>query len=218
MVNEKPATRMPREQRRNQLIEVALDVFAKHGYSQTTMDDIAGHAEVSKPVLYQHFENKRHLYFTLIDLQFEFLRNLITSRMEAVDPETETADEQTAYGAVYGVFEFTSDPRGHYRLILDTSIENPTELESRKSQFLDELAEYISPYLLDNSILDPVSSRFITSGIVSAVMYLACRWAEEHHSDQTSQDNIPLETAVQNTYRFVAHGAIGFDLSNNPSA
>lgn len=216
-----PATspsRMPRDQRRAQLIDVAMDVFAAHGFSQTTMDEIARLAAVSKPVLYQHFENKRDLFFTLIDHQLDTLRDRITTRMESVDPASETADEQTAYQAVYGLFEFTSEPRGLYRLILDSSMEHPEELEARKEHFLAELVDFISPYLLDNSILDPASSKFITSGIASAVMHLATHWAEEHAKVEATEDKISLETAVEHTYRFVAHGAIGFDLSNNPSA
>lgn len=216
--SKKSATRMTREQRRAQLIEVALDIFAQHGYAHTTMDEVALHASVSKPVLYQHFHNKRDLYFTLLDVEFDALRDAITSRMKAVDPDAEDADEQQVYQAVYGVFEFTSDPRGLYRLILDTTMDNPAELEDRKKQFLEELVEFISPYLLENSILSPTSSEFIAGGIASVVIYMAVRWAEHYVGEESGGERLPLEAAVEDTFRFVAHGAIGFDLSNNPSA
>lgn len=214
----KSATRMTREQRRAQLIDVALDIFAQHGYAQTTMEEVALHASVTKPVLYQHFHNKRDLYFTLIDVELDALRDAVTSRMEAVDPEADDADEQRVYQAVYGVFEFTSDPRGLYKLILDTTMDNPAELERRKNQFLDELVDFISPYLLENSTLSATSSQFVTGGIASAVIYMAIRWAEHYANDESYQQDLPLKTAVGNAFRFIAHGAIGFDLSNNPSA
>ena len=210
--------RLPRDQRRAQLIDVAMDVFAEHGYAQTTMDDIAQRAAISKPVLYQHFENKRDLFFTLIDCQLDTLRERLTTRMKTVDLDSETADEEVAYQAVRGVFEFMADPRGHHRLIQDTSMENPEELEVRQEQFLTDLVEFVSPYILDNSILDPASSRFITRGIATTVMFLSTRWAEEHAFEKGEGQCIPLETAVEHTCRFVAYGAIGFDLSNNPSA
>lgn len=210
--------RLPRDQRRAQLIDVALDVFAEHGYAQTTMDDVAQQAAVSKPVLYQHFANKRDLFFTLIDGQLDTLRTRITTAMQTVDPDSPTADEEVAYQAVHGVFEFTADPRGHYRLLLDTSMDNPHELEERMEHFLNELVEVVSPYILDNSILDADSSRFITRGIASSVLFLATRWAEEYRGQHPTHPNIPLDTAVEHTCRFVAYGAIGFDLSNNPPA
>lgn len=210
--------RLPRDERRAQLIDVAMDVFAENGYAQTTMDEIAQRAAVSKPVLYQHFENKRDLFFTLIDYQFNTLRDNVTSHMQSVDPDSETADEEHAYQAVLGVFEFVADPRGLYRLILDTSMEDPEELEARNDQFVSEMVEFVSPYILDNSTLDPASSKFITRGIASVVLFLATQWAQEHSANNDAEQVIPLETAVEHTVRFVAYGAIGFDLSNNPEA
>jgi len=209
---------MPREQRRAQLIDVALDVFAERSFAQTTMDEIAHRAAVSKPVLYQHFKNKRALYFSLIDQQLDALRDRITTAMQTVDPTAATADEDTAYQAVRGIFEFTSDPRGLYRLILDTSMKHPEEVEARKEQFVTELVELISPYILDNSILDAAASKFITRGIASAVMVLAMHWAEEFRNNNAAHSTMTLEAAVNHTCRLVAHGAIGFDLANNPSA
>jgi AcrR family transcriptional regulator len=53
--------------RREQLLDVALAVFARHGYHDTSMNDIADAAGVTKPVLYQHFDSKRELYQALLD-------------------------------------------------------------------------------------------------------------------------------------------------------
>ena len=46
--------RMPAAERREQLLSVALDVFAGEGYHQTSMNQIAEAAGITKPVLYQH--------------------------------------------------------------------------------------------------------------------------------------------------------------------
>ena len=48
-------TRLPRDQRRIQLLDAASEVFSSKGYHAAAMDDIADAAGVSKPVLYQHF-------------------------------------------------------------------------------------------------------------------------------------------------------------------
>lgn len=211
-------TRMPREKRRAQLIDIAMDVFAETGYAQTTMDEIAQRAAVSKPVLYQHFKNKRDLFFTLIDHQFNTLRDSVAAQMRTIDPAAQTADEQTAYQAVRGVYDFVADPRGLYRLLLDTSMDEPEELEARKETFVSQMVDVVYPYILDNSILDVNSSKFITRGIASVVMFLATRWAAEHAPGYGAGEPIPMETALEHTVRFIAYGAIGFDLSNNPSA
>src|SRR5919112_6677563 len=59
--------RMPRDERRAQLLAAATDVFVNNGYHATVMDDIAEHAGVSKPVLYQHFPGKLELYLALLE-------------------------------------------------------------------------------------------------------------------------------------------------------
>lgn len=57
---------MPRAERRAQLLDAAVDVFCRRGYHGTSMDDIAAITGVTKPVLYQHFTSKSHLYSTIV--------------------------------------------------------------------------------------------------------------------------------------------------------
>ena len=62
------SSRLPAARRREQLLEVALHVFASRGFHQTSMNDVADAAGVTKPVLYQHFSSKRALYLELLEL------------------------------------------------------------------------------------------------------------------------------------------------------
>jgi AcrR family transcriptional regulator len=54
--------RLPAAERRRQLLGAALDVFGARGFHDTSMNDIAEAAGVTKPVLYQHFGSKRELF------------------------------------------------------------------------------------------------------------------------------------------------------------
>jgi AcrR family transcriptional regulator len=60
-------SRLSATARREQLLDVALEVFARSGYHDTSMNDVAEAAGVTKPVLYQHFESKRELFQALLD-------------------------------------------------------------------------------------------------------------------------------------------------------
>jgi len=60
---------MPRlraEQRKQQLIGVAVQVFARGGYSGTTTAEIARAAGVTEPILYRHFKNKAELFVAIV--------------------------------------------------------------------------------------------------------------------------------------------------------
>jgi AcrR family transcriptional regulator len=59
--------RLPADQRRRQLIDTARRVFARRGFHQTSMNDVALQAGVTKPVLYQHFASKRDLYQAVLE-------------------------------------------------------------------------------------------------------------------------------------------------------
>ena len=65
--DERARQRLPAARRRTQLLEVALDRFAANGFHQTSMEEIAEAAGVTKPVLYQHFGSKRTLYLELLE-------------------------------------------------------------------------------------------------------------------------------------------------------
>lgn len=53
-----PRARMTGSERRQQLIEIAKSLFAERGYEGTSIEEIALRANVSKPVVYEHFGGK----------------------------------------------------------------------------------------------------------------------------------------------------------------
>jgi len=65
--------RLPRDERRAILLNAALEVFTAAGYHSAAMDEIADRANVSKPVLYQHFPSKLDLYLAVLDLHIDSL-------------------------------------------------------------------------------------------------------------------------------------------------
>lgn len=68
-----PAARLPAAQRRRLIEQVATELFARRGYTATTVEDIAGAAGVSKPMLYRHFESKQDLCIALLERHREEL-------------------------------------------------------------------------------------------------------------------------------------------------
>ena len=75
--------RLTREQRRGQLLAVAQELFSTEGYHHVSMDDIAEHAHVTKPVLYRHFPSKLDLYLAIVDACGQ---DLLTAIDDAVRP------------------------------------------------------------------------------------------------------------------------------------
>ncbi len=59
--------RLPRPERREQILEAATEAFARTGFRATSLDDIAVAAGVSRPILYRHFDSKAELYRGVLD-------------------------------------------------------------------------------------------------------------------------------------------------------
>jgi len=59
--------RMPGEDRRKQLLLVAVESFARNGFSGTKTKDIAAAAGVSEAILFRHFASKEDLYHAILD-------------------------------------------------------------------------------------------------------------------------------------------------------
>ncbi len=62
-----------KSERRAQIVEVALRCFARSGYANTTMDEIAAEAGVSKGTLYWYFESKDDLLMAALTSMLEDL-------------------------------------------------------------------------------------------------------------------------------------------------
>jgi TetR/AcrR family transcriptional regulator len=58
---------MSGEDRRKQLIEVAIDLFSKKGFGGTTTREIAAAAGVTEAIIFRHFANKQDLYTAILD-------------------------------------------------------------------------------------------------------------------------------------------------------
>jgi AcrR family transcriptional regulator len=70
--------RMTGKQRREQLLDIGRRLFAEKGFDGTSIEEIASAANVSKPVVYEHFGGKEGLYAVVVDREVHKLLEAIT--------------------------------------------------------------------------------------------------------------------------------------------
>jgi AcrR family transcriptional regulator len=73
---------MTGKQRREQLLDVGRKLFAERGFEGTSVEEIAATAQVSKPVVYEHFGGKEGLYAVVVDREIHKLLNAITGALQ----------------------------------------------------------------------------------------------------------------------------------------
>jgi AcrR family transcriptional regulator len=67
--------RISAEERRNRILDAAVEVFAESGYAGAKMQDIAARAGIVPSVLYDHFASKRELHITVLQLHAQQVRD-----------------------------------------------------------------------------------------------------------------------------------------------
>jgi AcrR family transcriptional regulator len=77
----RPRVRMTGAQRRQQLLDIGRELFGQRGYEATSIEEIAARADVSKPVVYEHFGGKEGLYAVVVDREMQLLLDRFTSAL-----------------------------------------------------------------------------------------------------------------------------------------
>src|SRR5260221_13514305 len=62
---------MTGKERREQLLDIGRRLFAERGLDGTSIEEFAARADVSKPVVYEHFGGKEGLYAVVVDREVE---------------------------------------------------------------------------------------------------------------------------------------------------
>ena len=167
-----PANRLPAEQRRRQLLDVACGVFAARGFHATAMDDIATAAGVTKPVLYQHFASKRALYLELLDDVGSRLRESIgKATSEAASPREQVERGFAAY------FRFVADHRSAYQLLFGGGSRRDAEFADAVRRVEEHLAASVAALI--EADIDADHRRTLAFGLVGLAEGTSRLWVAE---------------------------------------
>jgi AcrR family transcriptional regulator len=173
--------RLTADARRRQLFDVALALFAEHGYAATTMDDIAEAAGVTKPLVYQHFDSKRALYLELLDVfSDEMIERIVQATGAAEGPR-----QQVELGFA-GYFELMVDNEDAFRLLYGRDAPDDAELGAALHRVEATIAEAIDP-LIDAG-LDPAHRLLLAHAVVGMAEGASRHWLESQRHPVAGPD------------------------------
>jgi AcrR family transcriptional regulator len=195
------STRLPKHERRRQLLDAALEVFVSQGYHAAAMDEIAEKAGVSKPVLYQHFPGKLELYLALLDQSVDELVEAVRQALRS------TADNKQRVAATFGAyFEYMESEGQAYRLVFESDLGNSEAVRDRLDRGQRECAEMISPLVRQDAGLDDEEARLVSVGMVGLAQVTARYWL-------SARGRIPRAAAEQLVARLAWRGISGWPRS-----
>lgn len=178
------ASRLSASDRREQLLEVAIEAFAARGYHSTSMNDVAAAAGVTKPVLYQHFDSKRALYIALLDE----VGKRITDAVLAATKNTDSGKEQTRVGFI-AYFNWAADNPREFQLLFGSNDRTDSEFLAMTHDLENSLACAIAPLI--NAEINSRHQRTLALGLIALAIGVS------HHLIAEGEPFNPNEIAEQ---------------------
>jgi AcrR family transcriptional regulator len=168
-----PRARMTGSERRHQLIDIARSLFAERGYEGTSIEEIALRANVSKPVVYEHFGGKEGLYAVVVDREMSALLDGITSSL--TNNRSRVRVERVALALLTYVEERTDG----FRIMIRDS---PAAISSGTySSLLNDAVSQVSSILAGDFArrgLDPGLAPLYAQALVGSVSMTAQWWLD----------------------------------------
>ena len=187
-------SRLPRDERRGQLLGAASEIFVDRGYHAAGMDEIADRAGVSKPVLYQHFSSKLELYLAVLA---QHVDNLVSGVRQAL--RTTTDNRQRLRAAVQAFFDFIEHDGQGYRLIFENDYVTEPQVSSQVRLATESCTDAVFELISSDSGLEAHRARMIAVGLVAVSVDSARYWLNANRP-------ISKEAAVAGTVQFAWGG------------
>ncbi len=202
MADEK-TNRLPRDERRAQLLVAALEVFTTAGYHSAAMDEIADRAKVSKPVLYQHFPSKLDLYLAVLDLHID---SLVFAIQKAIAANRENSARVAATVEAY--FGFIDSEGEAFRLLFESDMNVEPQVRERLNRMTYDCAAAVSAVISIDTGLGKEESMMLAVGIIGTVQTSARHWLDR-------DGKIDRRRATELVMNLIWRGISGFPKSQS---
>ena len=161
-------------ERRNRILDAALDVFAGKGYQGAGVDEIAAAAETSKGGVYFHFPGKEALFLALLDRAATRLRRRIEAAVEAEADPARRAD-----AALATVVEVFSKRRGLARVLMVEALGAGPAFHRRMAELRTDFAAVVSRQLqraVEVGAVEPLDTAVAGRAWFGAVNEVVTQW------------------------------------------
>ena len=165
---------MTASQRREQLLDVSRKLFAEKGFDGTSVEEIAARAQVSKPVVYEHFGGKEGIYAVVVDRETTALTQALIGALEQ-GGHPQMLVERTAL-ALLDYIESSTD--GFRILVRDSPVAQAT---GTFSSLIGDVAMQVEHLLADQFTkrgLDPRTAPIYAQMLVGMVALTGQYWLD----------------------------------------
>ena len=174
-----------------QILEAGEKLFAKKGFYPTTMEEVARAAGLAKGTIYLHFDDKRNLFFSIIEKKLDILLEKIEKEMRK-----DEFPSQRIKLAIGIHLRFLEENRDFFKIMQALPESLKQEMERKlKGRVIEKQSRYVE--ILDqlirkgirNQEIKPLDSRKLAVILVGMMHSLTIYWISRKEKGSLSQDD-----------------------------
>lgn len=173
---ETTATRMSGDERRAQILQVAIGLFSNRGFNGTTTKEIANAAGVSEAMVFRHFATKDELYHAILDYKAceDGMKTLPwedEAQKMAID---ENDDYMVFYTLAVKALQHQQEDPDLMRLLFHSALEGHELSEMFFDRFISRMYDFIGSYIRkrqEDGAMREVNPRIIVRAFLGMLIH-----------------------------------------------
>ncbi len=178
---------MGKAERRQQILNVARDVFAKRGYHAAKIEDIVAAASIARGTFYLYFEDKRAIFEEIVDRTIARLGMSIV-RVDPHDGARSVSDQVKEQ--IRRIVRILLEDRATTKILLSDALGVDPTFDRKLLSFYDEMSSLLEGSLKDGQALGIVREgdvrlmSWLTMGALKEVMFQIVQRGAEYDEDK----------------------------------
>ena len=169
-----PNTRMAGEERRDQIVRVAVSLFSNRGFRGTTTREIAQAAGVSEAMVFRHFATKEELYAAILDHKACSGSGSFEPAVMAADAIKRKDDRAVFESLALGALNHHENDPEFQRLLLHSALEKHELAQMFFDEFVRRVYEFLGAYLRqrqsEGALID-IDPAIVVRAFIGMVMH-----------------------------------------------
>jgi AcrR family transcriptional regulator len=189
---------MGKPERRQQILNVARDAFARRGYHNAKIDDIVAAAGIARGTFYLYFEDKRAIFEEIVDRTIARLGMSIV-RVDPHDAGRSVADQVREN--IRRIVRILLEDRATTKILLSDALGVDPSFDRKLLSFYDEMSSLLEQSLRDGQQLGVVGPgdvrlfSWLTMGALKETLFQIVQRGAEYEEDKLVEGILALFAA-----------------------
>lgn len=206
-----PASRMSGDERRSQILQLAINLFSQRGFNGTTTKEIAKAAGISEAMVFRHFTTKNELYDAILDYKAcQGGQSMPWEENSTIKQAAENSDDYAFFYnlALNAMNKHQADP-DFMRLLFHSALEEHSLSDKFFDEFVVRLYDFISAYIAKrqaDGAMREVEPRIVVRAFLGMMIHQSLNnilWDKKRRLLDISN-----EEAAKNFAEIILHGVM----------